>query len=188
MSRRHLVVVAAIVAGLGLPEASASEPATVDPQVQVTAERDVYHVTARFSVTQPAATAMAVLTDYERIPRFMPAVTSSTVLERGAGHAVVAQEATARMLMFSKRVHLVLDIDEDGATIRFRDRCGTSFESYAGAWTVSPTDGLVEIVYVLDASPAFEVPEFLLKRLLRRDAMRMIEQLRAEIAARAGDR
>jgi hypothetical protein len=34
------------------------------------------------------------------------------------------------------------------------------------------------------AKPKFAVPEFLLKRLLTRDARSMIERLRAEIAAR----
>jgi hypothetical protein len=35
------------------------------------------------------------------------------------------------------------------------------------------------------ARPAFDVPEFILKRLLKRNATRMIENLRTEMVARA---
>ena len=37
-------------------------------------------------------------------------------------------------MMFSKRVHLVLDVEDGGATIRFNDTCGKSFEHYEGSW------------------------------------------------------
>ena len=38
-------------------------------------------------------------------------------------------------MMFSKRVHLVLDVEDGGATIRFKHTCGKSFEHYEGSWT-----------------------------------------------------
>jgi uncharacterized membrane protein len=56
-------------------------------------ERGVYTVVARFPVDQPASAVLAVLTDYEQIPRFMPDVRTSIVRERTTGRAVVEQEA-----------------------------------------------------------------------------------------------
>jgi carbon monoxide dehydrogenase subunit G len=145
----------------------------------------VYTVTAEFSVSEPATIAIAALTDYENIPRFMPAVRDSTVLERTAAHTVI-EEALARFMMFSRRIHLVLEVREHAGTIRFRDRCGQSFGQYEGAWTISERGGRTSITYQLSARPAIDVPGFLLKRLLKRDAAVMIEQLQTEIAARAG--
>ena len=87
--------------------------------------------------------------------------------------------------MFSKRIHLVLDVREDPGGIRFEDRCTKSFASYKGSWTITGRDGETAIVYQLAARPAFDVPEFLLKRLLKRDAVQMVEHLRAEIALRS---
>ena len=55
---------------------------------------------------QSSAVAHDVLTDYEAIPRFMPDVQSSRIVERGAASIVVEQEAVARVLFFSKRIHL----------------------------------------------------------------------------------
>jgi hypothetical protein len=94
------------------------------------------------------------------------------------------RRAVATFMMFSKRVHLVLDVQEDGTAIRFIDRCGKSFEHYAGTWTFAELDGRTQITYELTARPLFTVPEFLLKRLMKRDASQMIERLKTEIAAR----
>ena len=155
------------------------------PALSVHEQQGVFTVVARFLVDQPPSTALAVLTDYEHIPRFMPGVRTSIVVERGAGRTVVEQEAVSSVMLFSKRVHLVLEIDEQSDALVFRDRCGRSFARYEGAWRVSPANGGTAITYQLTAEPSFDVPGFMLKRLLRRDSTEMIERLQREIAARA---
>jgi hypothetical protein len=109
------------------------------------------------SVSQPAAVAMKVLADYGEIPRFMPDVRTSTVLEQADNYAVVEQKAVAKFLMFSKRIHLVLEVHQTPGDLRFRDRCGYSFSSYEGRWTVAEVDGRTNINNELTARPAFEV-------------------------------
>lgn len=153
--------------------------------IDVREEEGVYRVQARFAIPQPASVAFAVLTDYEQIPRFMPDVRTSTLLERGNGRAVVEQEAVARVMMFSKRVHLVLEIQEEASAIRFRDRCGKSFTRYEGSWQLMEQRGSTAITYELIAKPSFDVPPFLLRRLLKRDARVMIERLQTEMATRS---
>jgi len=152
----------------------------------VTETAGVYSVSATFAVTAPMTTVSAVLTDYERIPKFMPGVQTSQVLGRTETGLVVEQEATAKFMMFSKKVHLVLDVTADGGTIRFRDRCGKSFKTYEGAWRLASSGVGTTVAYELTAQPTFDVPSFVLKRLLKRDAALMIESLTAEIEARAG--
>ena len=127
-----------------------------------------------------------VLTDYANIPRFMPDVHTSHVLERQDRHVRVEQEAVSQFMMFTKRIHLVLDVEEEDAVIRFRDRCNKSFVKYEGTWTLTPgVAGGTEVGYELAAQPAFKVPGFVLRKLLNRDASVMIERLRGEISARA---
>ena len=152
--------------------------------LKVREERGVYTVVARFLVDQPMSVALAVLTDYEHIPRFMPDVRTSIVRERAIGRAVVEQEAVSGVMMFSRRVHLVLEIEEQPDALIFRDRCRRSFVRYEGAWRLSQQDGRTTITYELTADPSFDVPGFLLKRLVRRDSEKMIERLQLEIAAR----
>ena len=154
------------------------------PEVTVREQGGVYSVAARFHVSQPPSAALAVLTDYEHIPRFMPGVTTSIVRERSAERVVIEQEAVSRIMMFSKRVHLLLEVTEEANTLRFRDSAARSFEFYEGAWRLNQLDGQTAILYELRAKPKFEVPGFMLKRLLTRDARTMIDRLRREIAAR----
>ncbi len=177
----RLLLVSALVCAFAWQASAASEPKSA---VTVREEAGLYRVVATFRVLQPAAIAMAVLTDYEHIPRFMPDVRRSTVLERSGDSVVVDQEAVARLTMFSKRIHLVLAIQERPGGISFQDRCGESFTRYEGGWTVERTGPDTTIEYSLTAQPSFDVPAFVLRRLLKRDSTRMIERLRAEIAGR----
>jgi ribosome-associated toxin RatA of RatAB toxin-antitoxin module len=169
-------------------ETATSESDSQAPQVSVTERDGVYSVAAEFHVSQPPSTVLAVLTDYEQIPRFMPGVTTSIVRERSAERVVVEQEAVSRVMMFSKRVYLLLAVERDGYRLRFRDCAARSFALYEGTWTLSQRDGQTAIRYELRAKPTFDVPGFLLKRLLTRDAKTMIDRLRQEIAARPSDR
>ena len=174
-----------LVCGLLIVSAAANPVAAgMEPPVTVSEREGTYSVTATFTVEEPASVARAVLTDYDNIARFMPDVRVSTVRERRDGAALVEQEAIPRLLMFSKRVHLLLDVRDEGGTIRFRDRCGRSFSRYEGSWRIAAANGRTTITYELTAKPSFDVPEFILGRLLKRDAKKMIEGLRREMARR----
>jgi len=173
------------VAAAGIPAA-----ATVDraPVVHVSEEQGTYRIDAEFCVAQPAAIVLDVLSDYEAIPRFMPDVKSSRIIERADGRVLVEQEAVARLMMFSKKIHLLLEITQTPNAISFRDRSRISFSDYEGGWRVAEGAGSASIRYQVLARPAFDVPEFVLKRLLKRDATRMIDNLRAEMSARGAKR
>jgi ribosome-associated toxin RatA of RatAB toxin-antitoxin module len=162
--------------------AAASEDAS--RHVTVTEDRGVYSVKAAFISPQPLDVVFAVLTDYAAIPKFMPQVRTSVVRERGEGRAVIEQEAIARFLMFTRRIHLVLEVSEEASTIRFRDLCGQSFREYEGVWQLQHVDGQTRVQYALTAKPSFAVPEFLLGRLLKRDASQMIKGLQIEMERR----
>jgi hypothetical protein len=73
-----------------------------------------------------------------------------------AARLVAAQppcvSGTARFLMFSKRIHLVLEVAEEPTSIRFRDRCGASFAQYEGLWQVHDQEKGAAITYELAAN------------------------------------
>jgi ribosome-associated toxin RatA of RatAB toxin-antitoxin module len=171
-----------MVASLSAAAMSATN-GTRPPDVCVREDAGVYSVSAEFLVAAPPAAARAVLTDYEQIPQFMPGVTASIVRERSGDRVVIEQEAVSRMMMFSKRVYLLLEITEEANLLRFRDSSRRSFSVYEGSWRLSELAGHTAITYELRAKPKFDVPGFLLKRLLTRDARMMIERLREEIVA-----
>jgi hypothetical protein len=161
--------------------------AAQDPVISVHEVRGKYVVSATFTVPGTPAAARAVLTDYANIPRFMPDVRSSVVLERHDGRIRVAQEATPKFMWFSRDISLVLDVDEGPEVIRFEDTAHTSFTRYEGSWTIAALDGQTQLTYALTAHPAFSVPGFMLKKLLKRDATAMVGRLRAEILTRSAE-
>ncbi len=188
MSRR-LIVCAAMLA-IGTAVFASGEPAASEKRigdagpVSVVETDGIYRVTATFTVPQVPAAAIAVLTDFERIPSYVPDMKTSTIIERNATGPVVEQEAVARFMMFTKKVHLLLQVSEDRGTITFRDRCGKSFDLYEGAWIVQAAAAGSTITYQLAAKPLFDVPPFVLKRLMKRDAADLVASITAAIAAR----
>ena len=185
MSRRALFVLLAVLVAPSATEpvqAADAKPAGIE--VTVREQGGLYRVQARFTVSQPAPTVLAVVTDYDRIPTFMPQVKTSIVRERSDRRAVVEQEAVASVMMFSRRIHLLLEVQEGTDTVSFRDGSGRSFSHYEGSWRVAEANGVTVVVYELTAKPAFAVPEFLLKRLLKRDAVDMIERMKQEFSTR----
>lgn len=182
-TRSFITSVALVMASL-----TAGAMSTAQPLTSVRERDGVYTVAARFDVPEPATVVHEVLTDYANIPRFMPDVRTSRIVERGPGYARVEQEAVSKFMLFSRRVHLVLDVEDSPGVIRFRDRCNRSFAQYEGEWTIDSDGGNTEVGYELTARPAFRVPDFVLRKLLERDAAAMIERLRDEISGRAASR
>jgi hypothetical protein len=82
-------------------------------------------------------------------------------------------------------VHLVLEVIETGESLKFTDRCRKSFKSYDGSWQIESRGSGSIVTYELSAEPAFDVPEFILRRLLKRDSGQLINRLRVEFANRA---
>jgi carbon monoxide dehydrogenase subunit G len=175
---RSLLALVTILTGVAVLQAA---PAT---EVTVRETNGTYVVTAQFEVAAAPERALRVLTDYERIPDFAPGVKRSVVKERQGSRVVVEQEAVSRVLMFSKHVHLILDIEQEGTSIAFRDIGGRSFTTYTGSWRITPSGDGATVVYALSANPAFDVPPFILARLLKNDSAEMIANLQREIERR----
>lgn len=175
--------VAVLLAATLLGAAASPARAGQAPDVRVQEREGVFSISTTFDVPQAPAAVLAVLTDYAAIPRIAPDITRSVVLSRQDGRALVEQQAVSRLLFFSKTVHLVLDIQETASAVTFRDTCGRSFTTYEGAWRVAALASGARVTYELRARPAFEVPDFLVKRLFRRDAALLIARLRQAISS-----
>jgi uncharacterized membrane protein len=181
--RRASVVFVAVVVLAGIvttPPVLASD----DPIVRVRDDNGLYHVATTFAVSAPIEVVRTVLTDYEHIPEFLPDVKSSRVRERHPGRTVVEQEAVARVLVFSRRIHLTLEVVESPGRIQFRDICGKSFVSYEGSWVLEAHGGTTTITYSLSARPSSDVPAMIVRRLFSRDVEKTIALLRREMISR----
>jgi hypothetical protein len=75
------------------------------------------------------------------------------------GYTGSRRRARDYILFFSKRVHLLLEIRQEGGTIRFRDLAAESFTRYKGTWRVSTERGKALVGYERSAAPAFAVAQ-----------------------------
>jgi ribosome-associated toxin RatA of RatAB toxin-antitoxin module len=120
----------------------------------------VAEVKAQFYVDADAATAWAVLSDYEHIPQFVSSMKKSHVEKTENGDILLTQEAEAGFLFITKRVHVLLKVHEvPGQSIYFQDVSQKDFSFYEGSWNIEPrAEGGVSVVYQLKAKKNFDAP------------------------------
>src|SRR6202453_1559082 len=120
----------------------------------------VDEITARFFVDADRATAWKVLSDYERIPQFVPSIKKSHIEKRKDGDIYLCQEAEAGFLFITKKVHVLLRVHEiPGQRISFQDVSQKDFYFYQGSWNIDPNpNGGVTVSYHLLAEKNFDAP------------------------------
>ena len=103
-TRRRLCLLTGLAALM--PLAMAGER----PGMEVQAERigELIHVQAQAVVQAPLSIVWATLTDYERLPEFIPGIETSRVLARDGHRITVAQTGQARFLFLSLPIEVTL--------------------------------------------------------------------------------
>ncbi len=145
-------------------------------------------VTGRFTVAVSRSAVWKVLTDYESIPSYVSSMRSSRLESGDRGRPMLRQEAVARVFLFQKRMSVLLELEEDsGRSVGFYDVLGRDFVDYAGAWTISEVGGATQVEYELSATPRAAVARALCRSQMRGTALKLLEQVQAEIVRRAKD-
>ena len=86
--------------------------AAEDFLVEAQRKGELIEVRARAIVEAPLATVWATLTDYERLPEFVPGIRKSKVIARRGPTATVEQSGEARFLFFTYPIEVTVDSTE----------------------------------------------------------------------------
>lgn len=144
-----------------------------------------YEVSGLFDVRASTGAVWRVLADYEGIPSFVYSMRGSRVREaRADGTVLVAQEAVGGMFFVSKTVHVLLEVRRGPDRMDFVDVGREDFRSYSGSWEAQSTPDGTLVTYHLLADPRFPAPGFVMKGVMRRGALNLLEQVRDEILRR----
>ena len=144
-----------------------------------------YEITGLFTVDASTTVVWGVLTDYERIPAFVSSMRSSRVREaRADGTLVVEQRAVGGMFFLSKTLRTRLEVRRSPERLRFTDVGHEDFRSYDGDWEVRPITAGAGVTYHLLVEPGFGAPSFIMNRAMKRDARKLLDEVRAEIVRR----
>lgn len=149
MASARLLLVFLVLAG----DASAAD-------VNVRAERlgDTFEVEANARFRADPEIAWEVLTDYERLPDFIPGMHSSKIVSRAGRHVVVDQRGEARLLFFSFPIEVRLAIEEIPRERIESYATSGNFRELSGAYRLESRDGELHLLYEGRFTPAFDIP------------------------------
>jgi carbon monoxide dehydrogenase subunit G len=114
----------ALVLGVALLTPPSSTAADWD--VETSRKGDVIEVHAQATLRAPLATVWGTLTDYERLPEFVPGMKTSRVIARKGATATVAQTGEAHFLFFKVPIDVTVESTEQAPhTIEVRRIAGS---------------------------------------------------------------
>lgn len=100
--------------------------AAEDLSVEATRTGEYVEVRARATVEAPFSVIWGTLTDYERLPEFIPGLRKSRILSRRGGRTIVEQTGAARFLFFSFPIDVKLEaLENPPYSLRVRAISGT---------------------------------------------------------------
>jgi len=176
------------------------DPATARPHLSrfdVTQDGAGYRIDASADLSADPAVVWNTLTDYEKLPQFVPGIRHVRVLETheqaGRQHLLVEQAGELRFLFFSRRVAVLLDVEQQPpsrveARALPRPRGGNegeeSLNDFEGTYTLVPIPGGVRLGYRARFAPEFTLPPILGPWAVRRTMQAQFEAMLAEIDRR----
>ncbi len=143
---------------------------------------NVYEVNAHGEVAAAPAAVWRILTDYERMPEFVPDLQRAHVLSRSGDQALLEQFGVAHFLFFRHDIHLVVQIREQPISQIDISLVGGDMKVYNCNWRLVPVPatGGTRVVFSSTVAPKFYVPGMLGSNLIRSD----IEKMMAAVMAR----
>jgi carbon monoxide dehydrogenase subunit G len=164
-----------------LPQALAAGGITID----AARRGDAIVVSARADLDADVHTAWQVLTDYDRYTSFIPDLTVSRVVSRGAGNTVIEQRGEASLLFLRFPLEVRLQVAETPYRSVESRGVGGTFREFVGRYELEPAGAGLRLVYsgrmVLGESP----PGLLDLLVIRHNVARQFEALVREIDRRA---
>ncbi|MBU3694209.1 MAG: hypothetical protein FGM40_05185 [Rhodocyclaceae bacterium] len=166
------------------------QPATRLPaEASVQREANMLYVNAVVTAPAPAEACFAVLTDYEKLPGFVPGMRSSRIVSQPGEMLRVEQVGVSGLGVFGITVRTVLGLtltpprpDLEGR-IDFGSYGGNLRQMY-GAWVVRDEKAGCRIDYRATIEPDFPVPALIGPFLMRRQITGQLDAIAREIERR----
>ncbi len=139
-------------------------------------------IVARIIIPAPLEVVWTVITDYEKLPEFIPDMKLSKVIERKDSETILRQQGESRFLMFHFNVEVIIKlIEQRYHNIEF-DLVSGDFDYFEGEWKIeSIGDKETMLTYTLIAHPGFYAPKWVVRYMLKRDIPVRLKALRHRV-------
>ena len=174
--------VAALAIALACSAAAADD---ADIAVEVRKDGATIHVKVDCPVNAPAAIAWQVLTDYDRMARFVSNLTESTVRMHMGNRMQVLQKGSASRGPLSYSFQNVREIELEPPTeIRSKIVAGDTMPA-AFVTRIEERGGVTHVLHTGSYTPSTSVPPGLGPMLIEAETRKQYGEIRAEILRRA---
>ncbi|WP_426194662.1 SRPBCC family protein [Massilia sp. DWR3-1-1] len=161
---------------------SAGVPALAAAPLELTVERvagadggKLYRIASSGTVAATPAAVWRILTDYNRMAEYVPDLKSARVVAREGDKVTIEQHGAARLLFFSRDIHLVVQVHEQAPNRLDVSLVDGDMKVYRCSWELTPlADGGTRLVYHATIEPKFYVPGMVGASLVRQDIARMM--------------
>jgi ribosome-associated toxin RatA of RatAB toxin-antitoxin module len=166
---------------------AAAAHAAQDVEIEARRHGETVEIKAHAQVSAPAALAWQVLTDYERLPGFIPGIAKSVVRERQGNVVLVDQAGAARFLLFSFPIEVRYQVTEAPQQWVESRAVGGNLRRMNGRYDLEPGSEplTVRLSYHGLIEPDFQLPPLVGVAALRSMAEEQFTAMVAEIERRA---
>lgn len=163
-------------------------PADVDINVERLPQRR-RHLRACITIPTAPEWVWQVLTDYDRLPEFIPSLQESCRLGEEDGCTILRQVGVEKFLRLSFSAAVVLKMQETHLQRIDFGMTEGDFKEFAGSWELAPvlvdSQAHTQLTYVLRLQPPRRMPARLIEGRLRRNLCDNLLAVRQEACTRA---
>jgi carbon monoxide dehydrogenase subunit G len=144
-------------------------------------------VSAAIDIPAPATVVWRVMLDCERAPAYVPGLQSCVVLERASDGLSDVREHHIRWIALLPTLRLrFLSTYEPERTIKVQ-RIEGDLARMDGVWALEPRGAVTRLHYDFHIAPRTPVPSGLIRAGMLRDAPKVLQAVRTEVARRAAE-
>ena len=180
----HNIIGLILAATVFLANVAYGEISGPDFSFVVTREGDSIRTEARVDLAVAPALVWAVLTEYERYPRFISSMRDSRIVSRNLGGLVVEQKGRFSFLFFSQDIEARMLVSEFPPNIIESSVLEGNFKVMNGRYELLQVGDNTRISFSGRLIPKFSLPPVFGKSIVRSVLLRNVNELIAEILRR----
>jgi ribosome-associated toxin RatA of RatAB toxin-antitoxin module len=155
-------------------------------EIETSHKADVVDVKAQALISANPQTVWETLTDYERLPDFVPGLKSSKIMERKGSVVTVKQSGLAEFFFFRVPIEVTVESTEAWPSLEVRRIAGT-VKQLQGRYQmlVLPDNSGVRLTWTGSIEPENSLPPLIGESLMRRSIRQQFTGMVREIERRA---
>lgn len=144
-----------------------------------------YYVRSSFVISAPLEKVHEVLTDYNHMSEFIPYLEKSVLVSTDP--VTVEQTIGIKYWIFTKRLHVTLEVSEDSTDVLFRDTEHKSFNSYSGVWCLQDKGTYTQVTYLMEFDPKFRLSAHIVETALKEGTEDLVQLIKKETRRRTNE-